>query len=66
MAIILHIEQKPGALGRKNVSKFLERARDLLTLAGTVRSEEHRKLLLDSAEKFLKLTIEEIRQYPKH
>lgn len=39
----------------EEAAKFLERARDLRELAGSIKSEHHRKLLIDSAEKFERL-----------
>ena len=36
-------------------AKYLERAKDLRQLAVTIKSDDHRKLLIDSAEKFEKL-----------
>ena len=42
----------------EDAAKYLERARDLLELAGKIRSEEHRELLIDAAEKFLKLAMQ--------
>ncbi len=41
----------------KEAEHFLERARDLLELAARIKSEAHRKLLIDSAEKFLTLAM---------
>lgn len=49
----------------QEAAKFLERAKDLRELAATIKSEHHRKLLIDSAEKFEKLakqTVESERQ----
>lgn len=42
----------------KEAEIFLERAKDLLALAGTIRSEQHRKLLMEVTEKFLKLAMQ--------
>jgi hypothetical protein len=42
----------------KEAAKFLERAKDLRALAETIRSNDHRKLLLDSAEKFENLAAQ--------
>ena len=36
-------------------AKYLGRARELRELAATIKSEYHRKLLIDSAEKFEKM-----------
>jgi hypothetical protein len=42
----------------KEAAKLLERAKELRALAVTIKSDEHRKLLLDSAEKFEKLAAQ--------
>ena len=39
-------------------AKFLERAVDLLELAETIKSEHHRKLLIDSAAKFEQMAMQ--------
>lgn len=41
-----------------DAAKFLVRARELRELAQTIKSDHHRKLLIDSAEKFEKLASE--------
>ncbi len=41
-----------GAIDGQEAAKFLERAVDLLQLAETIKTEHHRKLLIDSAAKF--------------
>ena len=42
----------------KDAEHFLERAKDLLELAGNIKSDTYRKLLIESAEKFLNLAIQ--------
>jgi hypothetical protein len=42
----------------KEAAHFLERAKDLLELAAKIKSDQHRKLLIDSAENFLKLAMQ--------
>lgn len=39
----------------KEAEHFLERAKELRELASTIKSDDHRALLLDSAEKFERL-----------
>lgn len=41
----------------KEAEKFLERAHDLLELAVTIRSDQHRELLIESAQKFIELAM---------
>ena len=43
----------------KTAAKYRERAKELRELAATMRSEHHRKLLLDSAEKYEELAEKE-------
>jgi len=49
----------------KDAERYLERARDLLELARTIKSHQHRKLLIDSAEKFLKLAMQVLGPEPE-
>jgi hypothetical protein len=49
----------------QEAERFLDRAKDLLELARTMRSERHRKLLTDAAEKFLKLAMQVLGPEPK-
>lgn len=45
---------------------FLERAKDLLELASKIKSDVHRQLLIDSAEKFLKLAMQTLGRETEH
>ena len=42
----------------KEAARLLERAKDLLELAQSIKSEQPRKVLTDSAENFLKLAMQ--------
>ena len=42
----------------QEAAKFLERAVDLLELAESIKSEHHRKLLIDSAAKFERMAMQ--------
>lgn len=48
-----------------DATKFLARAKELRELAETIKSEHHRKLLVDSAEKFEKLASDVVRSERK-
>lgn len=48
----------------EDAAKHLERAKELLELAGKIRSEEHRELLIDAAEKFLKSALQALGPEP--
>lgn len=50
----------------EEAAKFLERAKDLRELAKTIKSGDHRKLLLDSAEKFEKLANQAVSSNRKY
>lgn len=48
-----------------DAANFLVRAKEMRELAVTIKSEQHRKLLLDSAEKFERLANDAVRSKPK-
>ena len=52
-------------MNRTEAEHFLERAKDLLELASRIKSDTHRKLLIDSAEKFLKLAMQVLGPEPE-
>lgn len=45
-------------MNEKEALRLVERAKDLLELAQTIKSDQHRAMLIDSAEKFLKLATQ--------
>lgn len=49
----------------EEAAKYLERAKDLVELATKIRSEEHRKLLIELAEKFVKLAMQVLGPEPQ-
>ena len=50
----------------EEAARLLERAKDLLELAQTIKSEQNRKVLTDSAENFLKLAMQVLAPEPKN
>ena len=52
-------------MDRADVANFLVRAKEMRELADTIKSEQHRKLLLESAEKFERLANDALRSEPK-
>lgn len=54
-----------GAVDAEEAQRFLERAKDLVELARSIKSEQHRKILLGAAENFLKLAMEVLGRTPE-
>ena len=55
-----------GAINDLEAAKFLERAVDLLELAESIKSEHHRKLLIDSAVKFERMAMQVLELQVRH
>lgn len=49
----------------EEAQRFLERAKDLVELARSMKSEQHRNLLLGAAENFLKLAMQVLGRTPE-
>lgn len=48
-----------GSVTNGKAAKYREKAKEFRELAATTKNEEHRKLLLDSAEKYEKMAEDE-------
>lgn len=52
-------------MDEEEAQRFLDRAKDLVELTRSIKSEEPRKLLLGAAENFLKLAMDVLGRTPE-